>query len=117
MGASRRQPRRAVPRSLKKSVTLPELRNPINRMSPDQQSVVVEMSCVEVRRLMNDHLDGDLELDAYVRIDAHLDECDHCSALYNGVRNVVSLLGSGEVFPLSQEIEGRLLQQLIESLG
>jgi Putative zinc-finger len=86
-------------------------------MSPNRQTAVVEMSCVEVRRLINDYLDGDLNLEAYVRIDAHLDKCGHCSALCNGVRNVVSLLGSGEVFPLPQGIEGRLLQHLIESLG
>jgi len=83
----------------------------------NRQSVVVEMSCVEVRRLINQYLDGDLELEAYVRVDAHLDECRHCSALYSGVRNVISLLGSGEVFPLPQKVERRLLQKLIESLG
>jgi len=86
-------------------------------MSLNRQSVAVEMCCVEVRRLIEEYLDGDLELEAYVRVDAHLDECRHCSALYNGVRNVVSLLGSGEVFPLPQEIEGRLLRHLIKSLG
>jgi anti-sigma factor RsiW len=86
-------------------------------MSPNRQAAVVEMSCVEVRRLINDYLDGDLELEGYVRVDAHLDECDHCSALYDGVRNVVSLLGSGEVFPLPQGMEGRLIQHLIESQG
>lgn len=85
--------------------------------SPNRQSAVVEMSCVEVRRLMNDYLEGDLELEAYVRVDAHLEECDHCSALYKGVLNVVSLLGSGEVFPLPEGIEGRLLQRWNELFG
>jgi predicted anti-sigma-YlaC factor YlaD len=86
-------------------------------MSPNRQSAVVEMSCVQVRRLISDYLDGDLELEAYVRIDLHLAECAHCAALHDGVRNVISLLGSGEVFPLPQAMESRLIQQLIESLG
>jgi predicted anti-sigma-YlaC factor YlaD len=65
---------------------------------------------------MNDYIDGDLELEGYVRVDAHLDECDHCAALYKGVLNVVSLLGSGEIYPLPQEIQHRLLQRWNESL-
>ncbi len=85
-------------------------------MSPNRQTALAEMSCAEVRRLLNDYLDGDLDLEAYVRVDAHLGECDHCSALYDGVRNVVTLLGSGQVFPLAQEIEVRLNQHLMESL-
>ena len=66
---------------------------------------VVEMSCVEVRKLTSRYLDGDLDLD--VRVDAHLDHCGHCSAIYRGIRNVVALLGSDEVFPSPAGIQER----------
>ena len=77
-------------------------------MEPKDQSVVVEMSCREVRRRIVDYLDGEMDLDAFVRIDAHLDHCAHCSAIYQGVRNVVTLLGSEEVFPMPPELDERI---------
>lgn len=77
-------------------------------MEPKEQCVVVEMSCREVRRRIVDYLDGEMDLDVFVRIDAHLDHCAHCSAIYQGVRNVVTLLGSEEVFPMPPELDERI---------
>lgn len=86
-------------------------------MARNGESDVVEISCVEVRTLTNGYLDGDLDLDAYVRVDAHLDRCGHCSAIYDGMRNVVALLGSDEVFPLPAGLEERLYNRLVEPGG
>ena len=86
-------------------------------MEPIRESDVIEISCVEVRTLTSRYLDGDLDLDTYVRVDAHLDHCRQCSAIYDGMRNVVGLLGSDKVFPSPAGLEERLHIRLVESGG
>ena len=86
-------------------------------MERNGKSDVVEMSCMEARMLSSRYLDGDLDLAAFVRVDAHLNHCLHCSAIYGGIRNVVALLGSDEVFPLPAGIEERFYNRLVEPSG
>jgi anti-sigma factor RsiW len=82
-------------------------------MERNQQSAIVEMTCMQVRALIVDYLDGNLGLDEYIRVDAHLDHCDHCSAIFDGVRNVVVLLGSDELFQVPSGLDERLHDELI----
>jgi len=84
-------------------------------MEPSAESAIVEMTCIEVRALSADYLEGSLELGAYVRVDAHLDHCRHCSAIYDGVRNVVALLGSDDLFQVPRGLDERLHEVLIRS--
>ena len=86
-------------------------------MEPKEQTTVVEISCHEVRRLIVDYLEGELKLDDFVRVDAHLNHCAHCSAIYEGVQNVVTLLGSEEVFPMPPGLDARIHSQLIQFRG
>jgi Putative zinc-finger len=55
-------------------------------MEPNAESAIVEMTCIEVRALGADYLEGSLALGTYVRLDAHLAQCRHCSAIFDGVR-------------------------------
>src|SRR2546430_13532613 len=61
--------------------------------------------------LFRSYLDGDLELETFVRVDAHLEHCNHCAAIYDGVRNIVALLGSAEAFERSEEHTSELQSQ------
>lgn len=86
-------------------------------MFPERQSEVVEMHCKGVRRLMVEYLDGDLDLETLVRVDAHLEYCAHCAALFDGVRNIVALLGTEEAFELPAGLSDRLYDRLNEAQG
>jgi predicted anti-sigma-YlaC factor YlaD len=86
-------------------------------MERHRESAIVELSCMEVRTLNADYLEGELGLDTYIRVDAHLEHCRHCSAIYDGIRNVVSLLGSEELFQAPDQMEGRLYEALTGSGG
>jgi len=77
-------------------------------MEPNQESAIVEMTCMEVRSLSTDYLEGSLGLGTYVRVDAHLDHCRHCCAIYDGIRNVVAMLGSDDFFPVPRGLDERL---------
>jgi predicted anti-sigma-YlaC factor YlaD len=84
-------------------------------MFPARISEVVEMHCKGVRRLMVEYLDGDLDLEAFVRVDAHLEYCAHCAALFDGVRNIVALLGSEQAFELPAGLSDRLYDRINQS--
>jgi anti-sigma factor (TIGR02949 family) len=69
---------------------------------------VVELDCYEVRRQLSDYVEYDLTLDARARIERHLEHCQNCAAVYDGVRNVVQLLGDEVAFDLPQGFSERL---------
>lgn len=84
-------------------------------MKGNVQSAIVEMSCMEVRSLNAHYLEGDLGVESYVRVDAHLKQCRHCSAIYDGIRNIVALLGSDELFKAPIGFDGKLYHALMRS--
>jgi hypothetical protein len=84
-------------------------------MERNQHPAIIEMTCVEVRTLSVDYIDGNLGLDIYIRVDAHLEHCAHCSAIYDGIRNVVALLTSDELFEIPAGLDERLQDALMGS--
>ena len=86
-------------------------------MKSNEQLAIVEIACTEVRTMSVDYLEGDLSLDAFIRIDAHLKHCGRCSAVYDGMRNVVELLASDELFELPDGLEESIYNKVIGSLG
>ena len=77
---------------------------------------VIEIACDEVRKELVEYMEGDLKADLRQRIDQHLDHCPHCTAIYDGVRNVVELVGAQGSIELpkgrSQRLHKRFLTQI-----
>lgn len=86
-------------------------------MKSNEQPAIVEMTCMEVRALSVDYLEGDLDLEAYIRIDAHLKQCGYCSAVYDGLRNVVELLACDELYEVPKGLEESIYNKVIGPLG
>lgn len=86
-------------------------------MEGNVQPAIVEMSCMEVRAVNVHYLEGELRLEPYVRVDEHIKDCGHCSAIYDGVRNMVALLGSGELFKVPHGFDEHLYDALMKSDG
>jgi anti-sigma factor (TIGR02949 family) len=74
---------------------------------------IVEIDCYEARRELVDYMEGDLAPELRAQIDRHLENCRHCTAVYDGVRNVVRLLGSEGAFELPQGFSQRLYKRLL----
>jgi anti-sigma factor (TIGR02949 family) len=72
----------------------------------------VEIDCYQVRRELSDYLDGDLTPELRVRIEDHLENCRHCTAVYDGLRNVVRLLGDETAIELPEGFSQRLYRRL-----
>src|SRR5438552_14520738 len=60
-------------------------------------------------------MEGDLTPEMRIRIDHHLQNCSHCTAVYDGVRNVVRLLGNKNAIELPQGFSQRLYRRLLPS--
>ena len=77
-----------------------------------QNSNIVEIDCYQVRRELSDYLEGDVSPELRLRIEEHLQTCDHCRAVCDGLRNIVRLLGDEEAIELPEGFSQRLYKRL-----
>ena len=74
---------------------------------------VIEIDCYQVRRELSDYVEGDLTPQLRLRIEEHLQTCNHCRAVYDGLRNIMRLLGDEEVIELPEGFSQRLYKRLL----
>ena len=72
----------------------------------------VEISCVEVWREISNYLEGDVEPELRRRMEEHFRGCEHCTAILDGARNVIRLVGDGKTFDLPTGFSERLRARL-----
>ncbi len=72
----------------------------------------IEISCVEVWRQISDYLDDEISAEMRERMKAHFKACAHCTAVLDGTRNVVELVGDGRVFQMPDGFSKRLYKKL-----
>jgi hypothetical protein len=87
---------------------------PVNRRL-NQRGVVegpVEISCQEVIRELSNYIDNDLSAGLREQITEHLPSCLHCTAVYDGMRNMITLMGDRRVFELPSGFSQRLRERL-----
>ena len=77
---------------------------------------VIEISCLEVWREISNYLDDEvapeLRVQLRVRMDAHFKACAHCTAVLDGTKNVVKLVGDGIEYELPEGFGQRLYSKL-----
>ena len=69
-----------------------------------------EMPCQELVEVLTEYLDGVLSERDRLRLEAHLDECDACTAYLDEFRMLISAAGRIEPEQLSPEFEAGLVQ-------
>jgi anti-sigma factor RsiW len=73
---------------------------------------IIEISCVEVWRELSNYIDGEVDPNLRRRMEEHFKTCEHCTAVLDGMRNVVRLVGDDRVFDLPAGFSDRLKQRL-----
>lgn len=73
---------------------------------------IITISCVEVWREISNYLDCEISAEHHDRMRAHFEVCEHCSAVLDGTRNVVQLVGDGRIFPIPEGFSGRLYKKI-----
>ena len=61
---------------------------------------IILITCADVRRGLSDYIEDDVTLGLRVRIDQHVSTCAGCKAVYDGVRNLLTLVSTGEIIEL-----------------
>ena len=73
---------------------------------------IIEISCLEAWRHISDYLENEVSAELKARLEAHFKVCEHCSAIMDGSRNVVQLVGNGVAFDVPKGFGERLKQRL-----
>jgi anti-sigma factor RsiW len=75
-------------------------------------NMIVEISCFEVWKRLSEYVDDDLPPDLKIRLRDHFARCQHCTALLDGTRNVVALIGDEQAFDLPSGAGQRITSAL-----
>ena len=76
----------------------------------------VEISCLEVWREISNYIDEIVDPELRRRIEEHLKVCEHCTAIYEGTRNVVRLIADGVAYDLPSGFSDRLRRRIDEQI-
>ena len=79
--------------------------------------MVVEISCEEVWREISNYLEGEISAEMRARMEEHFKGCKHCTAVLDGTRNVVQLVGDATAFEVPAGFSNRLYRKLNRRLG
>lgn len=74
------------------------------------------VSCEHVWQEISNYLEGDLEPALQAAIEDHLKGCKHCTAVFDGTRNVVQLYADDRLFELPVGFSQRLHRRLAENM-
>jgi hypothetical protein len=77
----------------------------------------IEIDCVEVWRQISDYLDDELDSGLRASMSSHFKDCAHCSAILDGTRNVVKLVGDGRAFEIPARASERFCKKLNDHLA
>jgi len=72
----------------------------------------IEISCLEVWREISNYLDDEISAEMRERMEAHFKECAHCTAVLDGTRNVVGLVGDGRLFQMPEGFSKQIYKKL-----
>jgi anti-sigma factor (TIGR02949 family) len=73
---------------------------------------VIEISCFEVWKEVSNFLDGEVDAGLRARMEAHFKACAHCTAILDGTRNVVKLVGDGIEYQMPEGFSHRLYEKI-----
>ena len=72
----------------------------------------MEISCEHVWREVSNYLDGEVDPSLRSAVEAHVRGCKRCTAVLDGTRNVLQLVGDEKVLELPVGFDKRLRQRL-----
>lgn len=77
---------------------------------------IIEISCLHVWREISNYIDGEIDQELRLRMEEHFKGCEHCTAVLDGTKNVVRLVGDGRTLDLPAGFSERLKDRLREKI-
>jgi len=78
---------------------------------------IVEIECAEVWRQISNYLDDEVDPGLRANMSSHFKNCAHCSAILDGARNLVKLVGDGRAFEIPAGASRRFYKKLNDHLA
>jgi predicted anti-sigma-YlaC factor YlaD len=80
---------------------------------------IVEIDCAQVRTLLLDYFGdpGEATIELREAIDHHLAKCQPCHAVYDGVRNLIRIMGDERAFAVPEGFSERLHARLAAEIA
>jgi hypothetical protein len=79
--------------------------------------IPIELDCEEVWRHLSDYIEDDVDVNLRASMELHFKGCAHCTAILDGTKNVVQLVGDGRSFDLPARMSQRLYAKLNQHLA
>jgi len=73
---------------------------------------VTTIDCRHVIQAISDYIDSEVDPALRERMEAHFLECQHCHAILDGTRNVITLVGDDTTFEIPADFGTRLFSRL-----
>ena len=77
----------------------------------------IEIDCEEVWRQISNYVDDEVDPGLRAIMASHFKDCAHCSAILDGTRNVVKLVGDGRAFEIPASASRRFYKKLNDHLA
>ncbi len=77
----------------------------------------IEIDCEEVWRHISNYIDDEVDPGLRATMSSHFKDCAHCTAVLDGARNVVKLVGDGRAFEIPARTTQRLYKKLNDHLA
>ena len=77
----------------------------------------IEIDCEEVWRHISNYIDDEVDPGLRATMSSHFKDCAHCSAVLDGTRNVVKLVGDGRAFEIPSKASQRFYKKLNDHLA
>ncbi len=72
------------------------------------------MNCQELLRILNDHVDGTLEVAICAEFEAHLAGCDPCRVVVDNIRQTITIFKDGRPWEIPAAFRAKLRDCLAE---
>lgn len=76
--------------------------------------IEIPLPCRHVFHHISDYLENNVDPETRAKMEAHFKDCAHCTAVLDGSRNLLRLVGDGRSFELPQGFSRRLYEKLKE---
>ena len=74
--------------------------------------MILEISCGDAWHEISNYIEGEIDPVLRMRMEEHFKVCKHCTAILDGTRNVLHLMGDGQSFELPNGFSERLRERL-----
>jgi len=70
------------------------------------------MNCDELLKALNEFVDGEVDSEICQEFKRHLEQCGPCQIVVDNIRKTITLYRDGEVYPMPDDFQARLRDQL-----